>query len=283
MKQETLYTAASPLAQPARFIRETRADLNAAISIGWQLFLQILFSRYRQSFLGYSWIIIPPLVVTLTAVLLQQANVIHFADNSVSYPVFVLCGSITWQLFSDSLLGMLNIIQSKKSLLTRITFPREALIIVQLIDSHLSLCVLGTITIAVCYFFNIALTGSLILAVAFLSTTIVLGTLIGAILSPLAFLVEDIKRGTQILLSFWFLITPIVYQSTTDSTMGKLAQYNPLSPLVIASRNAVIDPSATVSHSALIVLAATFILSFLGWLCFRITAPIALERAGTVS
>lgn len=283
MKQETLYTAASPVAQPARFICDTQADLRAAISIGWQLFRQILVSRYRQSFLGYCWIIIPPLVVTLTAVLLQQANVIHYADNSIAYPVFVLCGSITWQLFSDSLLGMLNIVQSKKSLLTRISFPREALIIVQLIDSHLSLCALGAITVAVCYYFDIALTASLLLALPFLSTSIVLGTLLGAILSPLAFLIEDLKRGIQILLSFWFLITPIAYQMTTDSSLGKLTQYNPLSPLVNTSRNAIIDPSAAISSAALIVVAATILLTILAWLCFRISAPIALERAGTVS
>lgn len=283
MKEETIFTPASPLARPLGFLRDTQADLHTAISTGWQLFRQLLVARYRQSFLGYLWIIIPPLLMTFTAVLLQQAKVIQYSQTAIAYPVFVLCGTITWQLFSESLQGMLNIVQSKKSLLSRIVFPREALIVVQLIDSHLSLGILSVAIIAACYFFNIALTFTALLAIPFLSTTIVLGTLLGSILSPLAFLVEDIKRVLQIVLSFWFLVTPVAYQTTAGSTLGQVTQYNPLTPLVVASRNAIIQPSAAIENVVFVVVATTFLLSAIAWLCFRIAAPIALERAGTVS
>lgn len=168
-------------------------------------------------------------------------------------------------------------------MLTRISFPREALIIVQLLDSHLSLCILSAITLATCYFFDIALSVSILIALPFLITSILLGTLLGAILSPIAFLVEDIKRLSQIALSFWFLITPIVYQPTSNSSLANLTNYNPLSPLVIAARNAIANQTAIISTEAWFVVAATFCLSLSAWLCFRISAPIALERAGTVS
>jgi len=282
MKQQRTYSAQSPLLFPQEFAKQTLLELNTVKHIGWQLFKQSFRTRYRQSFLGYTWTIIPPIVMMIVASIMHGAKIVNYSDSQIPYPVFVLCGTLIWQLFSESFQGMVNLIYSKKSLLSRIPFPREALIVTQLIDGHVSLCILAIPLFILSYVFGANLGYNFVLSILLLSSTIVFGTILGTLIAPLAFLVEDIKRVLTIFLSFLFLVTPVIYKEPKQSVLREIVNLNPLTQLIGINRDLILGTNSTHILVPIMILLCCLAMLLFTWFIFRLAAPIALERAGNL-
>lgn len=62
--EEVVYSADSQLHHPGRFARGMWSDLRVSPPVAWRLFLQNLRANYRQSRLGYFWLLLPPLATT---------------------------------------------------------------------------------------------------------------------------------------------------------------------------------------------------------------------------
>ena len=75
--------------------------------------------RYQESFLGYVWAILKPLMMMaiLTAVF---SNIIRGVDN---YPLFILVGLIFWGIAADSLNRGVRAITDSASLIRRMNVP----------------------------------------------------------------------------------------------------------------------------------------------------------------
>src|SRR5262249_8984844 len=95
----------------------------------WRLYLRDFSARYRQSLLGYIWALIPALVTTATFTWLNRANVLPIKGTHLPYPVFVLLGMTTWQLFANGLTGATQSLVNAGTLITKINFPRETLVL----------------------------------------------------------------------------------------------------------------------------------------------------------
>src|SRR5882724_13107244 len=91
--KETVYTSDSQLRSPRIFFRDLIDDLPATREIGWRFFVHNLRSQYRRSWLGYLWLIIPPLMTTLVWVYLNRVNLLNISTPDIPYPVYVLTGT----------------------------------------------------------------------------------------------------------------------------------------------------------------------------------------------
>jgi len=58
---ELVYTADSELRRPVQMLRSMYLDLLRSRGLAWRLFLRDLNGQYRQSLLGYLWLLLPPL------------------------------------------------------------------------------------------------------------------------------------------------------------------------------------------------------------------------------
>jgi lipopolysaccharide transport system permease protein len=125
----TVYTPESPLKNPARLLREMFRDLLASRELAWRLFVRDTSAQYRQSILGYAWAFIPPLVASLPFVFLNSQGVVAIKGTSIPYPAFAMIGTIIWQVFVDALTVPLKTVTAAKSMLVRINFPREAILL----------------------------------------------------------------------------------------------------------------------------------------------------------
>ena len=86
---------------------------------------------YRQTMLGVLWAFLPPLANTLIWVFLHKEKVIDFGgDLSVDYTIYVLAGMVIWQSFVESLQMPLNVYRQNRAMITKLNFPREALLAV---------------------------------------------------------------------------------------------------------------------------------------------------------
>ncbi len=79
--------------------------------------------------LGYVWVFVPPLMASLPFIYLNSAGVIRMGDMPIPYAAYATVGTIIWQTFVDALNSPLRTVNAARSMLTRINFPREAILL----------------------------------------------------------------------------------------------------------------------------------------------------------
>ena len=125
----TVYTPDSQIRTPIKLMRSMWHDLLGSRELAWRLFVRDISARYRQSLLGVVWSFVPPIITSIVFIVLQSRSAIDFGVTDVPYPVYVLVGTILWQLFTESLNAPLKTVNASKAMLSKINFPREALIV----------------------------------------------------------------------------------------------------------------------------------------------------------
>ncbi len=106
--------------------------------------------RYRQTFLGVSWVVLQPLLaVVLFAVLFGR--VLKLPSGGAPYAVFACAGLVPWQFFAAVTTRCAQSLVSNASLLTKVYFPRVAVplgaALAALLDFAVGLVVLLAISI----------------------------------------------------------------------------------------------------------------------------------------
>lgn len=122
--EEVVYSAESQLRSPARFAADTWADLRVSPGLAWRLFLHTLRANYRRSWLGYLWLLAPPLATTATWVFLSAARVLNVGATETPYTVYVLTGTMLWQVFADAINSPLQQLSNARAILTKSRVPR---------------------------------------------------------------------------------------------------------------------------------------------------------------
>src|SRR5208337_3017536 len=78
--------------------------------------------RYRNSFLGFLWSIIEPLLMLLVLFVIFSTL---FRSTIPNYPLFLLLGLVLWYMFNRATNMGLVSITGRGGILTRISFPRS--------------------------------------------------------------------------------------------------------------------------------------------------------------
>jgi lipopolysaccharide transport system permease protein len=273
-----VYTPESQLRHPGRLLRDMWGDLRASRELAWRLFVRNISAQYRQSVLGYLWAFLPPLFTTLVWVFLNDQKILNVGQTDIPYPVYVLLGTLLWQGFVDALNSPLRLVSSSKDMLAKINFPREALILAGLGEVLFNFFIRLILLIVVFIGFGIRVPWTVILAPIGVASLIALGLMIGILLTPLGLLYGDIQRGLAIITSLWFYLTPVVYSPPTTWPASLLAKWNPVSPLLVTTRELLTKGIVTDIDSFILVTIVNFFLILLGWLVYRLAMPHLIER-----
>jgi lipopolysaccharide transport system permease protein len=276
----TIYTPDSPLRNPGKLFRDMFRDLLDCRELAWRLFVRDLSAQYRQTYLGYLWAFLPPLVTSLTFIYLNSQGIVRIEDVGMPYPAFALIGTLLWQVFVDSIQCPSQVIISSKSILAKVNFPREAILIGGCYMVLFNLVIRLVLLIAVMMIWQIAPGPGLILFPFALLGLIAAGFAVGMAFSPIGALYGDINRGLPIIMQFWMLLTPVVYPPKTAGLAGFLSTWNPLAPLMTTARESLCSQSLTQLAPFLVVTLASVLLVFLGWIAFRLAMPLLIERMG---
>ena len=257
------------------------SDVFTGRELAWRLFTRDTAAQYRQSVLGYFWVIIPPLTTSIVFILLNSANVIVSKDLGMSYPVYVLIGTVFFGLFTDGLTAPLRTVMASRSMLVKVNFPREALILTAWGNTLLSFLIrIVLLAIAlVLLHADFALTVPLAILPAF--GLMLFGIMVGVLTVPLGALYQDITYGIALMTSALILVTPVAFAPPSEGSLATVMRYNPLSPLVLSARDLIVTGDMTYVPAALLVTAVCLVLFGLGWVLFRLAVPIVIERLGS--
>lgn len=278
---ETVFTPESQLRSPAKMVKAMFADLRICRFLAWRLFVRNMAAQHRQTVLGYSWLLLVPIVQTLLWVFLNSQRVINVGVTDIPYPAFVLCGTLLWQGFSDAVQTPIQQVQASKQMLIKIHFPREAILLASLGQVLVNFGIRLLLMIIVFLWYQLPLTLSLLWVPLGLLALVGFGTMVGLLLTPLALLYGDVQRILGIALSIWFFITPVVYPSPAGGWAALVTNLNPVTPLLVTSRQWLTGAELTQLGPFWAVTAITLVLTLLGWVVYRLAMPYLIERIGS--
>jgi lipopolysaccharide transport system permease protein len=255
-------------------------DLRVSRELAWRLFLRDTAARYRQSLLGYLWAFLPPLATTTAFVLLGRSGVINIANTPIPYPAFVFTGTILWQLFADSVLSPLKTVSAARTMLVKINFPREAIILSGVIEVLFNFAIRLLLLVPVFIFFRITPPATAPLALIGIGALLCLGFTIGILLTPIGILYTDITQALPLVLAFWMLVTPVVYPRPDHGLLAALVRLNPVSGFLTTTRDWLTLGTIGALMPLTILLSVCVLALGVGWLAYRLTMPLLIERMG---
>jgi lipopolysaccharide transport system permease protein len=255
-------------------------DLRGSRELAWRLFVRDTRAMYRQSAFGYLWAFAPPLATTVTFVFLNSQQIITVDRTSVPYPAFVMIGTLLWQSFTDALNSPLKSALGARSMLTKINFPRESLILAGLADVAFNSLIRAALLVPVFVHYGLSIPATLPLAVLGVGALILMGLAIGLLITPIGLLYGDVARGIALVTGFWMLLTPVVYPTPRLGLAAAITRWNPVSPVLETARDWVTgQPVAHMGEFAVVTVIAAVILLF-AWVFYRLSMPILIERMG---
>lgn len=279
--EERTFTPDSELRHPLRLLRDMTSDMVVGRELAWRLFVRDTAAQYRQSALGYFWVILPPLATSAIFILLNSANVLVSDDLGMSYPVYVLTGTILFGLFSDGMAAPLKAVTASRPLLIKVRFPREALLLTAILQTLLGSAIRTALLAACLLLLQAHIAPTAPLAIIPAVGLILFGIMVGVLLVPLGALYQDITLGLVLLTSALMLITPVAFAPPASGTLATIMHYNPLTPLVLCARDLLITGDMTNLPATVVIMAACIVLLAIGWVLFRLAVPIVVERLGS--
>lgn len=277
---ERVYSPEPLLQHPGKMLVAIAADVWAGRELAWRLFMRDLKAQYRQTILGYVWAFLPPLVAAATFIFLQSQGITRIEGTGIAYAAFAMMGTLLWQVFVDSMQSPLQSFGAAKSMLVKINFPREAVLVGGLYMVIFNLFIRLLLVIAVMVWWQVPVDQTVLFFPVAMAALMAAGFAIGLALLPVSSLYGDVSRVIPIVSGFWMLLTPVVYPPRTEGLAGWLATWNPVSPLIITARETLTAQPLSMLGPFFIVFACSLVVIFLGLVGFRIAMPHLIARMG---
>ena len=271
---DTVYNARPALHAPRAFLRDAAGDLHQAIPLARHLFSGDLRARHRRAWLGYAWLLLPPLAGVGLCVLIQSKRIVDVPATELPYPLFVLSGVVLWQIFTEALLSPVGQLSGARRMLRGQRVPHEAFILAGVLDLALNAAVrLALLGVALLLF--AAPVWSWVLVPVAAVVLAALGLALGLFATPLGLLYDDVRRGLQLLASFGLFVSPVLYPVPAA---GAFALNPARVPLDMVRAWLVSPVPASTAFLLTAVLAGAGLA--LAWLFYRLARPHVLARQG---
>lgn len=195
-------------------------------------------TRWIGTQLGPFWLLAQPLA-TIFIFTVIFSNIMRPGmpshTSKFAYSIYLCSGVLTFNLFSEMLSRSVGIFVDNANLLKKIHFPKLCLPIIVMASCMLNFAII--MGLFICFIF-IASTfpGWEILSFIPVLTIQLMFTIgLGMLLATINVFYRDIQQFVQVMLQFWFWLTPIVYVDTTlPPGVRKIMALNPLWNLVKA-------------------------------------------------
>ena len=272
------YSSESQLRHPAAVLRAMMLDLSRSKTLAFKLMIRDINANYRQTILGYFWAFAPPIVVSYGLLKANESNVINISDTNLPYPAYVMLSMVLWQTFVEALTGPLQAINESRTMLSKINFPREAIILSKMGEVLFNFAIKCLLIVGVFFYYKISVPQTIFMAPLGVFLLILLGMSFGLLVAPLGSIIQDFSKGLTIMSAGWLFITPVLFAVPTEGNFARLVELNPVTPILVTTREMVANGTLTMSHAFVTHSIFAMVLFFLSWLFFRITMPYVIER-----
>ena len=206
-------------------------------------------------------------------------NLIPIKDTNMPYPAFVFLGQMVWLFFSHGLTTTATSLVDAGSLLTKINFPREVLVLSKLGQTIFEFLIRIPLLIIIFIWVGYIPQLTIFLVPLTLIPLLLMVAGLGFFVSILNGIMRDVSSVIGILMSVGMFATPVIYPAPTSWPLSVWVNYvNPVSGIVNAVRDLtatgyLTDPASFLSSTILGLL-----FFFVGWRVFHLVEPKIAER-----
>lgn len=226
-------------------------DIMRSRGLLWNLTVRELKQRYRGSFLGWAWSMLNPLSQMLIytfvfGVAFGITAPIGDPSGIDTYGLYLLSGIVPWGFFSLVCGLGLQSMTGNASLIRKVFFPRETLVLSQVVFSFVQFSIELTIVSIALAAMGSPLYAYLPITVIVMATLTVFGTGIALMLAVGAVYFRDLGYLWSIVNQVWFFATPVIYDpkrfdGQVNDTVLFLLHWNPPSVYLRALRQTIYD------------------------------------------
>lgn len=248
------------------------------------LTLRELRSRYKKSFLGWTWSLLNPLSTVIIfsivfAFFLKVKPPTGDPSGLKNFAAFLLCGLLPWNFLSNGMNASMGALIGNANLIKKVYFPREVFVVSAVASLLVSFLIeLGVLVVILLFLGNMVLPWiPVVLVIVAVQTFFVLG--IGFLLSVLNVYFRDVQHLISIALMALFYSAPIVYPISyvpdqanllgVTIPLGTLYRLNPIVQFVQVYRDAMYNLRFPPLLSVLYVLGWTLALLVIGLAVFQ--------------
>lgn len=230
-------------------------------------------SKYRNTMLGAAWTVLSPLaMISVYTLIFSQVmkNRLPGDSSEYGYSIYLCAGILTWNLFAEITSRAQNVFLEQATLLKKLSFPRICLPLIVVLNALVNFGIIFSL-FTVFLLFSGQFPGAvflLLFPVLLLQVLLAIG--LGMILGVLNVFFRDVGQFFQIVIQFWFWLTPIVYPvNILPVPVRGLLDWNPMAAVIQAYQHILVSGQAphwpTLLPAALLALA----LCVLGMQLFR--------------
>lgn len=200
-----------------------------------QLVNRDLKVKYKRSYLGYLWSLLNPLLM-MAVVSLVFSHVFRF--NIDNFPLYLLCGQILFNFFSESTSMAMNSIMQSAGLIKKVYMPKYILPLSKVMSCFVNLLwsLLAVLIMFVVY--RIPFYRTTLLFVIPLIYVFIIAYGIGLMMAVLATYFRDMVHLYGVFLQVLMYLTPLFYPADMlPETVLKIVKFNPMYHIVTYFRD----------------------------------------------
>jgi len=261
-----------------KLLKQSLADIYSSRFLARQLAKRDIKAQYRQSYFGILWAYVAPLATALVWIVLNSSGTVKLSDTGIPYPVYAFSGTLIWSIIVASINSPMQSTNAARGILTKINFPKEALVISGIYKLLFNSSVKVLILLIFVVVYGIGFHWTLLLVPFAIFVAILFGTVIGLLITPLGLLYKDIGKLISFGMQFLMYATPVVYTIPKEGIMKTIMSWNPITPIVLTTRDLIVgfDPEHINYFIAVMLLSLPLLV--IGLVFYRISIPVIVER-----
>lgn len=233
------------------------------------LTLREISTRYKQSFLGFFWVILNPFFQMLI-ISFVFSQVMRTQNIKVAYPVFLYAGLLPWIFFVNSLSSSMNVFINDSALIKKIYFPREVLVLSTLLAKTFDFFISSIIFLILMAYFKIPFTFYMLFFFVIFFIQFLFTFSLSLFLSWTNLFYRDVQYLFNLIISLWFYLTPIIYSvEFLPKKYQFIFKFNPMAVFINAYRQVLLGGKFPNFFSLTIGIITSLILFFFSYKLFK--------------
>lgn len=222
-------------------------------------------SRYKQSILGYAWVILNPFF-QMVVMAFVFSHIMRIPVIGVPYAIYLYVGLLPWTLFSNSMISSVNALVNNASLITKIYFPREIFILSTILAKIVDFALASIILVLFMIWFKIPVTIHILWIFPIFLIQQIFTYALSLLLSALNLFYRDVQYVLNLVILLWMYLTPVIYPiELIPERYRWIFQLNPMAVLINAYRQVILSGHMPNLNSLMIAMGVSvglFIISY---------------------
>ena len=197
-------------------------------------------AKYKQTVFGVAWAVLQPLslMVVFTFVFSKFARI---DSEGIPYPIFAYSALIFWTSFASSVSQGTVAMTANASLVRKIYFPRETLLLAVMISAMVDLLISGSVFSVMFLYYRMPVSWTILWVIPLLLLQVLFTIAVICVTSAMHVYFRDIGHALPLLLQLWMLATPVAYPlSSVPEWLQPYYVLNPMALLIHSYRQVVL-------------------------------------------